>query len=108
MKWLNRHQAKDIDEKITNLEEIKASLLRDSLTQPHETSLPLLCCDSLTWKNSSDQLRLNEQSLGDGLSSQDDELLRILDDLQNKKLVNNNCNCSDDTIIISVGILSST
>ena len=78
------------------------------MTQAHETSLSVLCCDYLTCKNSSDQLGLNEQSLGDGLSSQDNELLRILDDLQNKKLVNNNCNCSDDTRIISVGILSST
>ena len=105
---VKRTSDKDTGEKITNLEEIKASLLRDSLTQAHETSLSVLCCDYLTCKNSSDQLGLNEQSLGDGLSSQDDELLRILDDLQNRKLVNNNCNCSDDTRIISVGILSST
>ena len=105
---VKRTSDKDTGEKITNLEEIKASLLRDSLTQAHETSLSVLCCDYLTCKNSSDQLGLNEQSLGDGLSSQDDELLRILDDLQNRKLVNNNYNCSDDTRIISVGILSST
>ena len=68
---------------ITNLEDIKASLSRDSLTQIYETSSPVLCCDSLICKNSSDQLGLNDQSLGDGLSSQDDELLHILEDLQN-------------------------
>ena len=33
------------------------------------------------------------------LSSQDDELLRILEDLQNEKSVNNNPTCSDDTRI---------
>ena len=31
------------------------------------------------------------------LSSEGDELLRILEDLQNKKWVTNNPNCSDDT-----------
>ena len=31
------------------------------------------------------------------LSSKGDELLRILEDLQNKKWVTNNPNCSDDT-----------
>ena len=67
------------------------------MTQAYEKFQPVLCCDSSICKNSLDQLRLNEQSLGDVLSSQDDELLRILEDLQNKKLVNNNPNCSDDT-----------
>ena len=90
---------KDIGEKISNLEQINASLLKDSLTQAYETSPPVFCCDSSICKNSSDQLGLNEQSLGDGLSSQDDELLRILEDLQNEKLVNSNRNCSDDTRI---------
>ena len=45
-----------IAEKVTNLEEIEASLLRDSLTQAYETSPPVLCCDSSVCKNSSDQL----------------------------------------------------
>ena len=85
-----RRANKDIGEKITNLEEIKANLLRDSLTQAYEASTPVLCCDSLTCINSSDQLGLNEQSLGDVLSSKDDELLCILED---------NPNCSDDTRI---------
>ena len=58
-----------------------------------------MCCDSSICKKSSDQLGLNEQSLGDRLSSQDDELLRILGDLQNKKSVNNNTKCSHDTRI---------
>ena len=58
-----------------------------------------MCCDSSICKNSSDQLGLNEQSLGDRLSSQDDELLRILGDLQNKKSVNNDTKCSHDTRI---------
>ena len=33
------------------------------------------------------------------MSSQDDELLRLLEDLQNKKLVSNNPNCFEDTRI---------
>ena len=70
--------------------------LRDSLTQAYETSAPVLCCDSSICKNSSDKLGLNEQSLDDVLSSQDDELLHLLEDLQNKKSVNNNPNCSED------------
>ena len=57
------------------------------------------CCDTSICKNSSDQLGLNKHSLGDVLSSQDDELLGILEDLQNEKSVNNNPNCSDDTRI---------
>ena len=36
---------KNIGEKITNLEEISASVLKDSLTQAYETSPPALCCD---------------------------------------------------------------
>ena len=51
---------KDIGEKITNLEEIKVSLLRDSLTQAYETSPPVLCCDSSICRNPPDQLGLNE------------------------------------------------
>ena len=90
---------KDIGEKITNLKEIKASLLRDILTQAYETSPPVLCCDSSICKSSSNQRGLNKQSLGDVLSSQDDELLRILENLQNEKSVSNNPNCSDDTRI---------
>ena len=89
----------DIGEKITNLEEIKTSLLRDSLTQEYGTSSLVLCCKSSVCKNVLHQLGLNEHSLGNVLSSQDDELLRILDGLQNKKLVNNNPSCSDDTRI---------
>ena len=34
-------------------------------------------------KDIGEKIGLNEQSLGDGVSSQDDELLRILEDLQN-------------------------
>ena len=75
---VKRRAGKDIVEKITNLEEIKVSLLRDSLTQACQTSPLVLCCDSSICKNSSDQLGLNEQSLGNALSSQDDELLRSL------------------------------
>ena len=37
---------KDIGEKIINLEKIKASLLRDSLSQAYETFPPIFCCDS--------------------------------------------------------------
>ena len=96
---VKRTANKDIGEKITNLEEIKASLLRDSLTQAYKTSPPVLGCDSTICKNSPDQLGLNEQTLGDVLSSHDDELLRILEDLQNEKSVKNNSNCSDNTRI---------
>ena len=38
---VKRTANKDIGEKITNLEEVKASLLRDSLTQAYETSPPV-------------------------------------------------------------------
>ena len=90
---------KDIGEKIINLKKIKASLLRDSLTQAYKTSQSFLCCDSSIWKDSSDQLGLNKKSLGNVLSSLDDELLRFFEDLQDKKSVNNNPSCSDDTRI---------
>ena len=43
---VKRGADKDIAEKINNLEEIKASLLRDSLTHAYETSPPVLCCGS--------------------------------------------------------------
>ena len=50
---------KEIGEKITNLEEIKASLLRDSLTQEYGASSLVLCCNSSICKNVLDQLGLN-------------------------------------------------
>ena len=51
---VKRAANKVIVEKTTNLEEIKASLLRDSLTQAYERSPPVLCFDSSICKNSSD------------------------------------------------------
>ena len=92
-------ERKDIGEKVINLEEIKANVLRDTLNQTYETTPPVLCCDSSICKNSSEQLGFNQQSFGDVLSSQDDELVGIFEDLQNEKLVNINPNCSDDTRI---------
>ena len=41
---VKRKANKNIGEKITILEEIKACLLRDRLTQACETSPPGLCC----------------------------------------------------------------
>ena len=78
------------------------------MTEAYETSPPVLCYDTSICKNSSHLLGLNEKSLGDGLSSQDDELLCILEDLQNEKLVNNNPNCSDDIRISDPTIQSLT
>ena len=51
---VKRAANKVIVEKTTNLEEIKVSLLRDSLTQAYERSPPVLCCDTSICKNSSD------------------------------------------------------
>ena len=79
-------ERKDIGEKVISLEEIKANVLRDSLNQTYETTPPVLCCDSSICKNSSEQLGFNQQFLGDVLSSQDDELVGILEDLQNEKI----------------------
>ena len=43
---VKRTANKNISEKITNIEEVKASLLRDSLTRAYEISPPVLCCGS--------------------------------------------------------------
>ena len=91
--------SKDMGEKTVNLEEIKASLLSDSLSQHYDTSPPVLCCDSSKNKNSSDQLGLNEQLPGVVFSSQDDELLRILEDLPKDKPLHCNPNCSEESRI---------
>ena len=84
-------------EKIVNLEEIRASLLSDSSSQHYSISPPVLCCDTSKDINSSDQLELNEQLPGVGLSSQDDEFLRILEDLPKDKLAHYNSNCSEES-----------
>ena len=89
--------SKDMGEKIVNLEEIRASLLSDNSSQHYSTSPPVLCCDTSKDINSSDQLELNEQLPGVGLSSQDDEFLRILEDLPKDKLAHCNSNCSEES-----------
>ena len=50
------------------------------LTQSYVTSPPVLSCDSSVCNNSSDQTEFVKESL-DAISCQDDELLRILEDL---------------------------
>ena len=84
-------------EKIVNLEEIRAGLLSGSSSQHSSTSPPVLCCDISKNINSSDQLELNEQLPGVGLSSQDDEFLRIVEDLPKDKLAHCNSNCSEES-----------
>ena len=68
---VKRTANKDKGEVITTLEEIKAILLRDSLSHVYERPPPILCWVSSIFKNLSDQPGLNEQSLGEVLSSQD-------------------------------------
>ena len=91
---LKGNASKDMGEKMVNLEEIRASLLSDSSSQHYSTSPPVLCCDTSKDIDSSDQLQLNEQLPGVGLSSQ---FLRILEDLPKDKLAHCNSNCSEES-----------
>ena len=52
----------------------------DDLSQYHVTSPPVLSCDTSVCNNSSDQTEFVKES-PDAISCQDDELLRILEDL---------------------------
>ena len=59
----------------------------DDLSQSYVTSV--LSCDTSVCNNSSDQTEFAKES-PDTISSQDDELLRILEDLPCESHVNNN------------------
>ena len=83
--------------------------IRDSLSQAYETSPPVLCCDSSICKNSSDQPELNEQSLGDGLSSRMINcyiFLRIFR-MKNWSIIIETALMILELVVISVWVLSS-
>ena len=68
-------------------EYLRTTASGDDLSQSYVTSV--LSCDTLVCNNSSDQTEFAEES-PDTILSQDDELLRILEDLQCESHVNNN------------------
>ena len=85
----------ETNEKVISFQEIKANLVRDDVSQSYVTSPPVLNCDTSVCNNSSDQTEFVKESPDVSLS-QDDELLRILQDLQNESHVNDNCVSSDE------------
>ena len=58
----------------------------DDQSQSYVASAPILSCDTSVCNNSSDQTEFVQES-PDAISSQDDELLRIFEDLQNESHV---------------------
>ena len=78
------------DEKVFDLETIKENLLQDEVLQPRVLSPPLVCCDTSVSKNSSDQfVNTNSPSV---LTAQDEELVKILEDLDCSKITRENAN----------------
>ena len=86
---------KETNEKVISFQKIKANLVRDDVSQSYVTSPPVLNYDTSVCNNSSDQTEFVKES-PDVILSQDDELLRILQDLQNESHVNDNCVSSDE------------
>ena len=86
---------KNTNEKVISFQEIKANLVRHDVSQSYVTSPTVLNCDTFVCNNSSDQTEFVKES-PDVISSQDDELLRILEDLQNESHVNDNSVSSDE------------
>ena len=96
---------------------IKEKLLRDELLQPCVLSPPLLCCDSSASKNSLYQFaNTNSFSV---LTAQDEEFIKILEDLDYSKITSENANwvdesrlsgyfCSDTDFNLSKRVLSET
>ena len=83
------------DEKVFDLETIKENLLQDEVLQPCVLSPPLVYCDTSVSKNSSDQF-VNTNSPS-GLTAQDEELVKILEDLDFSKITRENANSSDES-----------
>ena len=61
-------------------EHLRTTASGDDLSQSYVTSPPVLSCDTSVCNNSSDQTEFVKES-PDAISCQDDELLRILEDL---------------------------
>ena len=74
---------------------IKENLLQDKVLQPCVLSPPLVYCDTSVFKNSSDQFA-NTNSPG-VLTAQDEELIKILEDLDCSKITSENTNLSDES-----------
>ena len=88
---------KDTNETVISFQKVKANLVRDDGSQSYITSPPVLSCDTSVCNTH--QIR---QSLLRSLlvvSSQDCELLCVLEDLQNESHVNDNCDSSDESRI---------
>ena len=65
------------------------------MLQPCVLSPPLVCCDTSVSKNSSDQFaNTNSSSV---LTAQDEELVKILEDLDCSKITSENANLSDES-----------
>ena len=83
------------DEKVFDLETIKENLLQDEVLQPRVLSPPLVCCDTSVSKNSSDQfVNTNSPSV---FTAQDEELVKILEDLDCSKITRESANSSDES-----------
>ena len=89
---------KDTNEKVIRFEKIQANLVKDDVSQSYVTYLPVLSCDTSVCNNSSNQTGFVKKSPG-LFSTQDDKILRIFKDLQNKLLVNDNRVLSDESRI---------
>ena len=76
------------DKKVFDLKMIKENLLQDEVLQPCVFSPPLVCCDTSVSKNSSDQF-VNTNSPS-ALTAQDEELIKILEDLGCSKITSEN------------------
>ena len=82
-------------EKVFDLETIKENFLQDKVLQRCVLSPPLVRCDTLVSKNSSDQfVNTNSPSV---FTAQDEELVKILEDLDCSKITRENANSSNES-----------
>ena len=86
-----------IGKNLLDLDKIRSELLKDNLEEPVLVSPPTICCDTSKDKNSSDQLESRGGSYECPLSSQDEELAQILQDLGSVNCFDINSNLSDNS-----------
>ena len=85
------------NEKVLNFEMIKKNLLRDELLVSCVLSPPLVCSDALVSNNSLDySVNTNSSSV---LTTQNEEFVKILEDLDCSKITRENANLSDESIL---------
>ena len=93
--YIKEKQTERENKNVFDLEMIKVNLLQDEVLQACVLSPLLICCDTSVSKNSPDQFgNINSSSV---LTTQDEEFVKKLEDLDRSEITSDNPNLSDES-----------